>query len=128
MSKLTQKLTRRFVRRWHRVSFWPTSADFGAAQVVSYLSYWGHAESRHRIRLVPIHSIASSAGSKIDVGTDRVSAFAWRSLCQMPLCPVGVGLGLLREQGAGGTVHLHRDLVERAGRRVMRKADSRNVL
>jgi hypothetical protein len=67
-------------------------------------------------------------GSRTYVGTDRLSAFAWRSLCQMPLCVVGVELGLLREQGAGGTVHLHRDLVERAGRRVMRKADPRNVL
>jgi len=57
-----------------------------------------------------------------------VSALAWRSLCQMPFCAVGVELGLLREQGAGGAVHLHRDLVERAGRRVMRKADPRNVL
>jgi hypothetical protein len=32
------------------------------------------------------------------------------------------------KKGVGGTVHLHRDLVERAGRRVMRKADPRNVL
>src|SRR5262245_56852216 len=47
----------------------------------------------------------------------KVSAFAWRSLCQMSLCLVGAELGLLREKGAGGTVHLHRDLVERAGRR-----------
>src|SRR6266478_2988655 len=69
-----------------------------------------------------------SAGARSMGGTDRVSAFAWRSLCQMPLCVVCVGLGLLHEQGAGGTVHLHRDLVERAGRRVMRKADPRNVL
>jgi hypothetical protein len=59
---------------------------------------------------------------------DRQVAFAWRSPGQMPLCVVGVELGLLREQGAGGTVHLHRDLVERAGRRVMRKANPHNVL
>ena len=61
-------------------------------------------------------------------GPKGVSAFAWRSLCQMSLCLVGVELGLLREKGASGTVHLHRYLVERAGRRVMRKADPRNVL
>jgi hypothetical protein len=30
-------------------------------------------------------------------GSRTVSAFAWRSLCQMPLCVVGVELGLLRE-------------------------------
>ena len=61
-------------------------------------------------------------------GSKGVSALAWRSLCQMPLCVGGVELGLLGEQGAGGSVHLHRDLVERAGRRVMRKADPCNVL
>jgi hypothetical protein len=62
------------------------------------------------------------------MSTDRLSAFDWRSLCQMSPCLVGDELGLLREKGAGGTVQLHRDPVERAGRRVMRKADSRNVL
>jgi hypothetical protein len=61
-------------------------------------------------------------------GGRTVSALAWRSLCHMPLCDVGVELGLLREQSVGGTVHLHRDLVERTGQRVMRKANPHNVL
>src|SRR5215469_1743892 len=45
-----------------------------------------------------------------------VRALAWRSLCQMPLCLVGVELGPVREHGAEGAVHIHRDLVEQVGR------------
>jgi hypothetical protein len=82
----------------------------------------------HRIRLASFYSVALPAGIKIDGRTDRLSAFVRRSLCQMPLCVVGVELGVLRDQGAGGAVHLHRDLVERAGRRVMCNADPHNVL
>jgi hypothetical protein len=61
-------------------------------------------------------------------GTERWSAFTPRSSCQMPLCVGGAELVLLGEQGARGTVHFHRDPVERAGRRVMRKTDPHNVL
>jgi hypothetical protein len=61
---------------------------------------WSDANdlSGHWIRLVPI---LSSAGSKIDGGTARLSVFARRSPCQTPLCVDGAELVLLGEQGAG---------------------------
>src|SRR5258708_35971363 len=42
----------------------PTLPTSAVHKVVSYLSCWGRAESRHRIRLVSIHSNASSAGEE----------------------------------------------------------------
>jgi hypothetical protein len=105
------------------------SAVEGRAGVGGAVVVTDEDESRRAWNTIGTHLFDRFVGGEQDRWwTDRLSAFAWRSLCQMPLCVGGVELGLLREQGGGGTVHLHRDLVERAGRRVMRKADPRNLL